>query len=154
MRHKYSTVILQTLGGASQQDFEYEKKLQDFKQSKKNMVTLKKVIDSFPKQLEGVKLLLDKMIGVCELIYDKDQKGYFQFMHNVSSAHKALENKFVGLINQFNQLSNATNSWVAQINDIASKCKLREQCRQNYEHYEQKLYELNNDRVKEIRKKK
>ena len=42
MRHKYSTVILQTLGGASQQDFEYEKKLQDFKQSKKNMVTLKK----------------------------------------------------------------------------------------------------------------
>ena len=154
MRHKYSPAVLQTLGGPPQKDFEYEKKLQDYKEAKSRMVTLKKVIDNFPRKLEGYKQMLDTIAGTCDFVFDKNQKGYCQFMHNITSAHKALTNKLIGLFNQFGQLRNTTNGWIKQINDVSAKCRLREQCKKNYEHYEQKLYELNVDRMKEVKKKK
>ena len=153
MRHKYSPVILQTLGGSPQKDFEYEKKLQEYKEGKNRMVTIKKVIDSFPKKLEGYKQILDTIAGTCEYVFDKEQKGYCQFMHNISSSHKALSDKLITLFNQFGQLRNTTNSWIKEINDVSAKCRQREQCKKNYEHYEKKLYELNEDRIKEVKKK-
>ena len=153
MRHKYSPAIMQTLGGPSQKDFEYEKKLQEYKEGKSRMVTIKKVIDSFPKKLEGYKQMLDTIVGTCDFVFDKSQKGYCQFMHNITSAHRALSNKLVALFNQFGQLRNTTNGWIKQINDVSAKCRLREQCKKNYIHYESKLYELNVERMKEVKKK-
>ena len=153
MRHKYSPAIMQALGGPSQKDFEYDKKLQDYKEAKSRMVTIKKVIDSFPKKLEGYKQMLDTIVGTCDFVFDKNQKGYCQFMHNITSAHRALSNKLVTLFNQFGQLRNTTNGWIKEINDVSAKCRLREQCKKNYAHYESKLYELNVDRMKEVKKK-
>ena len=153
MRQKYSPVILQQLGGPPQHDYEYEKRLQDFKEGKNRMITLKKVIDNFPKKLEGYKEILDTIVGTCDYVFDKNQKGYCQFMHNITSAHKALTNKLIGLFNQFGQLRNSTNNWVKEINEVAAKCRQREECKKNYVHYENKLYELNTDRMKEIKKK-
>ena len=152
MRHKYSPVILQALGGPNQKDYEYEKKLFEFKEAKNRMSTMKKVIDNFPKKLEGHKQLLDTIVGTCENIFDKNQKNYFQFMHNITSAHKALADKLGILFNQFGQLTNMTNIWVKEMNEVIAKCRQREECRKNYEHYEQKLYELNTDRMKDIKK--
>ena len=152
MRHKYSQVILQTLGGAPQKDFEYEKKLQEYKEAKNRMVTIKKVIDNFPRKMEGYKQILDTLAGTCEFIFEKNQKGYFQFMHNITSAHRALTNKLNSLFNQITQLKNSTNNWIKELNEVTSKCHLREECRKNYEHYEGKLYELNTDRIKDLKK--
>jgi len=153
MRHKYSPAIMQALGGPSQKDFEYDKKLQDYKEAKSRMVTIKKVIDSFPKKLEGYKQMLDTIVGTCDFVFDKSQKGYCQFMHNITSAHRALSTKLVALFNQFGQLRNTTNGWIKQLNDVSAKCRLREQCKKNYDHYESKLYELNVERMKEVKKK-
>ena len=153
MRHKYSPIILQELGGPIQKDFEYEKKLQDYKEGKSRMVTIKKVIDSFPKKLEGYKQMLDTIVGTCDYVFDKNQKEYCQFMHNITSAHRALTNKLITLFNQLGQLRNSTNNWIKEINEVSAKCRQREECRKNYEHYETKLYELNTDRMKEIKKK-
>ncbi len=152
MRHKYSQVILQTLGGSIQKDYEYEKKLQEYKEGKNRMATIKKVIDNFPRKMEGYKHILDTIAGTCDFIFDKSQKGYFQFMHNITSAHRALTNKLIALFNQFGQLKNSTNVWIKELNQVTDKCHLREQCRKNYEHYEKKLFELNTDRMKEIKK--
>ena len=153
MRHKYSPVILQTLGGAVQKDFEYEKKLQDYKEAKNRMATIKKVIDNFPRKMEGYKQILDTLVGTCEFVFDKNQKGYFQFMNNITSAHRALTNKLIALFNQFGQLRNSTNNWIKELNEVSSKCHLREECLKNYEHYETKLYELNTERIKDLKKK-
>ena len=153
MRHKYSPAILQALSGPIQKDYEYEKKLQDYKEGKSRMLTIKKVIDGFPKKLEGYKQLLDTIVGTCDYVFDKNQTNYCQFMHNITSAHRALENKLITLFNQFGQLSNSTNNWIKEINEVSAKCRQREECRKNYEHYETKLYELNTDRMKEIKKK-
>ena len=153
MRHKYSQVILQTLSGPVQKDYEYDKKLQEFKEVRNRMATIKKVIDNFPRKMDGYKQMLDTIVGTCEFIFDKNQKSYYQFMHNITSAHKALADKLVGLFNHFGQLTNSTNIWIKEINEVVQKVKLRQQCRKNYEHYEKKLYELNTDRMKEIKKK-
>lgn len=153
MRQKYSPVILQELGGPPQHDYDYEKRLQDFKEGKNRMITLKKVIDNFPKKLEGYKEILDTIVGTCDYVFDKNQKGYSQFMHNITSAHRALTNKLIGLFNQFGQLRNSTNNWIKEINEVSAKCRQRDQCKKNYDHYENKLYELNTDRMKDIKKK-
>ena len=152
-RQKYSPVILQALGGPPQHDYDYEKRLHDFKEGRNRMVTLKKVIDNFPKKLEGYKEMLDTIVGTCDYVFDKNQKAYSQFMHNITSAHRALTNKLIALFNQFGQLRNSTNNWIKEINEVAAKCRQREQCKKNYDHYENKLYELNVDRMKEIKKK-
>ena len=153
MRHKYSPVILQTLGGSPQNDFEYEKKLQDFKESKDRMASIKKVIDNFPRKLEGYKQMLDTISGTCDYIFEKSQQDLYQFMHNIASAHRALSEKLSLLFTQFTQLKNTTNIWVKELNSVTDKCRLREQCKKNYDHYEKKLYELNLDRMKEVKKK-
>ena len=153
MRHKYSQVIFQALRGPTQPDYEYFKKLEDYKQAKDRIVTLKKVIDNFPKKLNGYKEAIDTIVATCENIFEREHKDYCQFMHNITSSHKALGNKLIILFNQFGVLSQSTNIWIKEINDVSSKCNKREECRQNYEHYEEKLYELNMDRMKEIKKK-
>ena len=152
MRHKYSPVILQTLGGPTSQDFEFEKKLQEYKEAKERMASIKKVIDNFPRKLEGYKQMLDTIAGTCDFVFEKNQKDLYQFMHNITSAHKALSEKLNLLFTQFSQLKNSTNIWVKELNSVTDKCKLREQCKKNYDHYESKLYELNTDRMKEIKK--
>ena len=153
MRNKYSPVILQTLGGSPQRDFEYEKKQQDFIEVKDRMVTLKKAIDNFPLKLQGFKQVLDSISGTCEFIFDKNQKECYQFMHNISSAHRALSEKLSLLFTQFAQIKNNTAIWVKELNDVINKIKLREQCLKKYYHYEKKLFQLNEDRILEIRKK-
>ena len=153
MRSKYSPVIIQTLGGAPQQDFEYEKKLQEYKEAKDHMVNLKKVIDNFPKKLEGYKQVLETIGATSEFIFQKNNKDCYQFMHNISSAHKALAEKLNLLFTQFTQIKNNSNIWVKELNDVTSKCNLREECKKKYDHYEKKLYELNEDRRQELKKK-
>jgi len=153
MRHKYSPLILQTLGGSPQRDFEYEKRQQDFIEVKDRMVTLKKAIDNFPSKLQGYKEVLDSISGTCEFIFDKSQKDCYQFMHNISSAHHALSEKLSLLFTQFAQIKNNTTIWVKELNDVINKIKLREQCLKKYYHYEKKLFQLNEDRMVEIRKK-
>ena len=112
MRQKYSHVVLHTLGGSNQRDFEYEKKLQEFKAVKDSMVSLKKVIDNYPIKLEGLKQVLDTISNSCELFFQKNQKECYQFMHNISSAHRALSEKLSLLFSQFNQIKNNSNIWV------------------------------------------
>ena len=152
MRQKYSPVILQTLGGAPQRDFEYEKRLQDFKEVKDRLMSLKKVIDNFPVKLQEFKKVLDTISYSCELIFDKNQKDCYQFMHNISSAHRALSEKLSLLCSQFTQIQNNSNIWKKEIEDVKNKIKLRTQCLEKYYHYEKKLFDLNDDRMKEIRK--
>ena len=90
MRSKYSTAILQTLGGSPQRDFEFEKRYQDFKEVKDRMVSLKKVIDNFPAKLGGYKQVLDTISGTCEFLFDKNQKDCYQFMHNIASKRNVI----------------------------------------------------------------
>ena len=152
MRTKYSPVVLQMLGGAPQRDFEYEKKLEDYKEAKQHMTSLKKIIDNFPSKLDGFKQVLDTIAGTCEFIFQKNNKEIYQFMHNISSAHRALSDKLRLMFTQFTQIKNNSNIWVKELNDVTSKCNLREECRKKYDHYEKKLYELNEERRKDIKK--
>ena len=46
------------------------------------MLSLKNVIDSYSSKLEDYKLNLDTLIANFEIIFDKDQGNYFQFMTN------------------------------------------------------------------------
>ena len=153
MRNKYSPAILQTLGGAPQRDIQYDQKFQEFKEAKEHMLSLKKVIDNFPKKLEGYKNVLDTISATSEFIFKKNNKDCYQFMHNISSAHHALSEKLSLLFSQFTQIKNNSNIWIKELNDVITKCSAREEYRKKYEHYEKKLYELNEDRVREIRKK-
>ena len=153
MRSKYSPVITQNLGGAPQQDFEYEKKLQEYKEAKDHIVSLKKVIDNFPKKLEGYKQVLETIGATSEFIFQKNNKDCYQFMHNISSAHKALSEKLNLLFTQFTQIKNNSNIWVKELNSVTNKCNIREECKKKYDHYEKKLYELNEDRRQELKKK-
>jgi hypothetical protein len=153
MRNKYSPAILQTLGGAPQRDIQYDQKFQEFQEAKEHMLSLKKVIDNFPKKLEGYKNVLDTISATSEFIFKKNNKDSYQFMHNISSAHHALSEKLSLLFSQFTQIKNNSNIWIKELNDVITKCSAREEYRKKYEHYEKKLYELNEDRVREIRKK-
>ena len=67
-------------------------------------------------------------------------------------AHKTLSPKLSVLFSQFTQLKNITNNWRHQINDINANCIAREEKRKVYEHYEEKLYELNTERMIDIKK--
>ena len=74
--------LFKAFKGPRTKDFEFEKILQKYQVCKEHMLSLKNVIDSYSSKLEDYKLNLDTLIANFEIIFDKDQGNYFQFMTN------------------------------------------------------------------------
>ena len=95
--NKVTQSLFEAFKGPRTKDFEFEKINQEYLVCKERMLNLKNQIDSYPSKLEGYQIALDGLIGNFEVIFSKEQEGYFQFMSNVLGAHKALKDKLLAM---------------------------------------------------------
>ena len=152
--NKLTQSLFEAFKGPRTKDFEYEKLAEDYKACKGRMLSLKSLIDNYPARLDGYKTTLDNLISILETIFDKEQGGYFQFMSNVVGAHKALNEKLLNMFSRMDNLKANMSKWTENCESVDSKLALREEKRKTFDHYDEKMAELLDERNKIISKGK
>jgi hypothetical protein len=152
--NKITQSIFEAFKGPRTKDFEFEKMNQEYQMCKERMLSLKNTIDSYPERLEGYKLTLDSLISSFDTIFNKEQPNYFQFMTNVARAHKALNDKLLNMFTKLGNLKSSMNKWTEHCSSVDGKLSLREEKRKNFDHYDEKMAELLEERNKIIIKGK
>ena len=152
--NKVTQSLFEAFKGPRTKDFEFEKICQEYQVCKNRMLSLKGIIDSYPSRLNGYHLTLDSLILNFEEIFSKDQQNYFQFMSNVVGAHKALNNKLLNMFNKIEQLKSSMNKWTENCSSVDGKLALREEKRKTFDHYDEKMAEMIEERNKIIVKGK
>ena len=152
--NKITQPIFEVFKGPRTKDYEYEKIIQEYTMVLERLNTIKKLIDSYPAHLEGYKLTLDSLSASLNIIFDKSQNNYSQFMGNIISAHKALSEKLTNMFNKIEELKITLNKWTEHSKIIETKCNMREKTRKDFDHYDEKMGELFEQRNKIITKGK
>ena len=152
--NKITQSIFEAFKGPRTKDFEFEKMAQEYQICKERMLNLKNLIDSYPSQLEGFQVSLNSLIENFENIFSKEQEGYFQFMSNVTAAHKALNNKLLAMHLKLEKLQSSMAKWTEHCTSVDGKLALKEEKRKTFDHYDEKMAEMLEDRYKTIIKGK
>ena len=152
--NKLTQSLFEAFKGPRTKDFEYEKILQEYQICKERMLSLKSAIDNYPSRLEGYQTSINKLVSNFETIFDKEQGNYYQFMSNVVGAHKALNEKLLNMFSRVDQLKNTMSKWTENCTSVDGKINLREEKRKNFDHYDEKMAEMLQERNKIISKGK
>lgn len=152
--NKLTQSLFEAFKGPRTKDFDYEKMTQEYQVCKERMLSLKSIIDNYPSRLEGYKLTLDSLISNFESIFDKEQGSYYQFMSNVVGAHKALNEKLTNMFTRIEQLKTNMSKWTENCGSVDTKLDTREEKRKTFDHYDEKMAELLEERNKIIIKGK
>ena len=150
--NKITQGIFETFKGPRTQDIEYDKMLQEYQICKERMLSLKSIISSYPKRLEGYKTTLDELISHFETIFDKEQTIYYKYMSDVKGAHKALSEKLNNMFLRVEGMNETMEKWNKNCKTVDEKIKLREEKRKTFDHYDEKMGELYEDRSKDFSK--
>lgn len=138
--------------GPRTKDYEYDKMAQEYQICKERLLNLKSLIDNYPKRLEGYKNTLDELIMNFEIIFDKDQGMYSKYMLDVTNAHKALNEKLINMFTRVDGLKETMVKWTENSTTVDEKMNKREEKRKTFDHYDEKMSELYEDRQKIIAK--
>ncbi len=152
--NKLTQSLFEAFKGPRTKDFEYEKMTQEYQIGKEHILSLKNVIDNYPSSLESYKLTINLLVSNLEIIFDKDKGTYFKFISNVASAHKALNDKLVSMFSKIEQLKSSISRWTENCISVDTKIALREEKRKNFDHYDEKMAEMLEERNKIILKGK
>lgn len=135
--------------GKHKNDYEYEKINEEYQITKGRMLSLKSILDTYPSRLEGYKSINECFISNLE-VFCKSKNKYYQFISNVIGAHKNFSSKLIKMFSDLENMKEFTNEWNDNSSSVDAKLALREEKRKNYEHYDQKLAELFEERNKII----
>ena len=152
--NKVTQSLFEAFKGPRTKDFEFEKMLQEYQICKERMLSLKNAIDSYPSRLEAYQTTITRLITNFETIFDKEQGNYYQFMSNVVGAHKALNEKLVKMFSRIENLKTSMNKWTENSTSVDTKINLREEKRKNFDHYDEKMADMLEERNKIISKGK
>ena len=150
--NKVSQGIFEFFKGPRTKDYEYDKMVQEYQLCKDKLLNLKSLIDNYPQKLEGYKTTIEELILSFENIFGKDKSMYSKFMQDATNAHKALHDKLTNMFMRVEQLKETTNKWTEHCTTVDEKMKLREEKRKTFDHYDEKMGTLYEDRQKIIAK--
>jgi len=146
--NKITQGIFEAFKGPRTKDFEYDKMVQEYNICKERIITLKSVLDSYPSRLEGYKTSIDDLISSCEVIFEGDKSMYHKFITDVVLAHKALHEKLTNMFHRVESLKGDTDKWTKNCSTVDEKINLREEKRKNFDHYDEKMGDLYEERQK------
>ena len=77
---------------------------------------------------------------------------YSSFIADAKNAHKALHEKLTNMFLRIDQLKDTTDKWLEYIVEYDEKMKLRDEKRKTFDHYDEKMGNLYEERQKIIAK--
>ena len=146
--NKITQGIFEAFKGPRTKDFEYDKMVQEYNICKERIVNLKSVLDSYPSRLEGYKASIDDLISSCQVIFEGDQSMYHKFITDVVLAHKAFNEKLTNMFQRVESLKGDTDKWTKNCSTVDEKINFREEKRKTFDHYDEKMGDLYEERQK------
>ena len=146
--NKITQSVYEAFKGPRTKDYEFEKMAQEYQVNKERMLSMKNIIDTYPEKLEGYKLAIETLTSHFDSIFNKEQEQYFQFMANVAGAHKALNDKIIKMFTKMEQLQTSMNRWTEHCTSVDGKLQIREEKRKTFDHYDEKMAEMLEERNK------
>ena len=150
--NKFTIEISEIFKGPRTKDYEYDKMVQEYQLCKDRLLNLKSIIGNYPKKLEGYKTCIEELIKSFETIFEKDQGMYSKFMLDTTNAHKTLYDKLTNMFSRIEQLKGTIDKWVEYCSKVDEKLKFREEQRKDFDHYDEKMGDLYEERQKIIAK--
>ena len=146
--NKLTQGIFEVFKGPRTKDFEYDKMAQEYKLSKDRLLNLKSLIESYPSKLEGYKKTLDNLILSFEVVFDGVQGMYNKFITDVVTRHKSLNEKLMNMFTRIEGLKEEMEKWTKNCSTVDEKMKIREEKRKDFDHYDEKMGDLYEERQK------
>ena len=146
--NKLSQGFFELFKGPRTKDYEYDKIAQEYNISKERLLNLKSLIESYPSKLDGYKKTLDNLILSFEVVFDGVQGMYNKFINDVVTRHKSLNEKLMNMFTRIEGLKEEMEKWTKNCSTVDEKMKLREEKRKTFDHYDEKMGDLFEERQK------
>ena len=150
--NKITQSIFEAFKGPRTKDYEYDKMEQEYQICKERILNLKSTIENYPNKLEGYKTFIEELILITEIIFEGEQGMYSKYMSDVTNAHKALNEKLINMFTRVSSLKEMMEKWTKNSSTVDEKIKLREEKRKTFDHYDEKMSDLYEERQKIIAK--
>ena len=150
--NKITQSIFEAFKGPRTKDYEYDKMEQEYQICKERILNLKSTIENYPNKLEGYKTFIEELILNTEIIFEGEQGMYSKYMLDVTNAHKALNEKLINMFTRVSSLKEMMEKWTKNSSTVDEKIKLREEKRKTFDHYDEKMSDLYEERQKIIAK--
>ena len=146
--NKLTQGLFEVFKGPRTKDYEYDKMAQEYNLSKERLLNLKSLIESYPSKLEGYKKTLDNLILSFEVVFDGVQGMYNKFITDVVTRHKSLNEKLMNMFTRIEGLKEEMEKWTKNCSTVDEKMKIREEKRKDFDHYDEKMGDLYEERQK------
>ena len=146
--NKLTQGLFEVFKGPRTKDYEYDKMAQEYNLSKERLLNLKSLIESYPSKLEGYKKTLDNLILSFEGVFDGVQGMYNKFITDVVTRHKSLNEKLMNMFTRIEGLKEEMEKWTKNCSTVDEKMKIREEKRKDFDHYDEKMGDLYEERQK------
>ena len=146
---KTMQMIYEAFKGPRTVDLEFNGKYEEIKLIVSQIKNISVTIKSFPDKLNGFKQLCTEICQHLIKPYPNDCL-YFSQISAIISAHKDMIKCYDECADTLGKLTGSTEEWHKTFNELKLYLKKREEARKIYDHYEEKLEKLIEDKHKKM----
>lgn len=145
---KITQGVFEVFKGPRTKDFEYDQMAQEYTLAKERLINIRSLISSYPSKLEGYKSTLDGLISNFEVVFKGVQGMYEKFINDATTKHKALNEKLTNMFARIEGMKEEMEKWTKDCATVDEKMKIREDKRKLFDHYDEKMGDLYEERQK------
>ena len=147
---KSTQKLSEAFSGPRTKDLEFDKKVEELKIIEKGLVDLRNTFKNFQIMTSGIANICKEIKGSIKSIYKSSH--YETFGDCVLNFHDNIETHYNEMITNVNNVYNKTSEWMADFKTVKDLIEKRNQCRKDYDHYEEKMEKMYKSKDEKIRK--
>lgn len=139
--------IYEAFNGPKVRDTDFEDKIQEMNDSEKGMNSLRSVFLNCDRNINGLRQHFSDVTNSVKYIYS-GSSSYSTICNEIANGHAKMEEQLQTFVKSMNDVKKMTDEWVDMFRDAKASITRREELRREYEHYDQKMEEIYNDKSK------
>ena len=145
--------IYEAFNGPRTRDSEFDQKVTEVKQVIKAMTNTTNLIRNFPSRTSGIRSLCQELVNNLLIIYKDKGTIFSEFANDVISTHRNIEKAYLSCCEVLQNCQVLNSEWDKLFNEVKQNMTKREEARQVYDHYDEKMEKLVKERNEKLAKK-
>ena len=145
--------IYEAFNGPRTRDTEFDQKVNEVKQVIKAMTNTTNLIRNFPSRTGGIRSLCQELVNNLLIIYKDKGTIFSEFANDVITTHRNIEKAYLSCCEVLQNCQVLNSEWDKLFNEVKQNMTKREEARQIYDHYDEKMEKLVKERNEKLAKK-
>jgi len=145
--------IYEAFNGPRTRDTEFDQKVNEVKQVIKAMTNTTNLIRNFPSRTSGIRSLCQELVNNLLIIYKDKGIIFSEFANDVITTHRNIEKAYLSCCEVLQNCQVLNSEWDKLFNEVKQNMAKREEARQVYDHYDEKMEKLVKERNEKLAKK-